>query len=367
MDFFEISQSIRKIGRDKYVIGKEALDPLVLVEGKTLKTDKGIFKNITSETSNIELSNIDNLILKTGVFDNLSGFQLSSTNSDFSNSSIGNLYLQTGFFKNLSGDIFQTQTGFSQKFFIEDFDVLKELLNISGNLVLTGHHLHEHIDELSGNLVLTGHHLHEHIDELSGNLVLTGHHLHEHIDELSGNLVLTGQRLYEGIDELSGNLVLTGQHLHEHIDELSGNLVLTGQHLHEHIDELSGNLVLTGQRLYEDIDELSGNLVLTGQHLHEHIDELSGKLFDTGSYLESKIKEIESNSGQKIISGNYAENRFLLEEAFEEDEFGDIVPTNHPFISDPMWILKENGDLELRANVWRYNTGPDAFTKDISF
>jgi hypothetical protein len=107
--------------------------------------------------------------------------------------------------------------------------------------------------------------------------------------------------------------------------------------------------------------------VLTGQHLYEDINELSGKLFDTGSYLESKIKEIESNSGQKIISGNYAENRFLLEEAFEEDEFGDIVPTNHPFVSDPMWILKENGDLELRANVWRYNTGPDAFTKDISF
>ena len=56
-----------------------------------------------------------------------------------------------------------------------------------------------------------------------------------------------------------------------------------------------------------------------------------------------------------------------MQEAFEINEDGDVVPNNHAFISDTMWILKSENDLELRANIWRYNTGPEAFTKDISF
>ena len=101
---------------------------------------------------------------------------------------------------------------------------------------------------------------------------------------------------------------------------------------------------------------MSGNLETTGLHLSEEIN-----------YLEDKISELSLNTGTQIILGDYQKNRFLLEEAFEEDELGDIVPTNHPFVSDPMWILKEDNNLELRANIWRYNTGPEAFTDDISF
>ena len=130
---------------------------------------------------------------------------------------------------------------------------------------------------------------------------------------------------------------------------------------------MSGSLEATGLHLHEHIDSLRGDLEATGSHLHEHINSLSGDLKATGAYLSSILDNLDQSSGQQIISGNYAENRFKLEEAFEEDEMGDIVPTNHPFISDPMWILKEDGDLELRANVWRYDTGPKAFTKDISF
>jgi hypothetical protein len=115
-------------------------------------------------------------------------------------------------------------------------------------------------------------------------------------------------------------------------------------------------LLSTGLHLQQHIDSLSGDLLSTGLHLHEHIEN-----------LEERINNINSNTGISLVSGNYKEQRFLLEEAFEEDEFGDIVPTNHPFISDPMWILKGDNDLELRANVWRYDTGPEAFTKDISF
>jgi hypothetical protein len=167
-------------------------------------------------------------------------------------------------------------------------------------------------------------------------------------------LILTGDHLHKHIDELSGNLILTGDHLHKHIDELSGNLILTGHHLHEHIDELSGNLSETGAHLDGRIDQTHKDLTQTGSLLREDLNA-------TGLYLQGML------SGQQVISGDYSKNRFMLEEAFEEDEFGDIVPTNHPFISDPMWMLREDGDLELRANVWRYNTGPDAFTKDISF
>jgi hypothetical protein len=32
-----------------------------------------------------------------------------------------------------------------------------------------------------------------------------------------------------------------------------------------------------------------------------------------------------------------------------------------------MWILRNENDLELRTNHWRYNTGPEAFTDEISF
>jgi hypothetical protein len=323
MDFFEISQSIRKVGKDKYIIGKQSSNPLVLVEGKSLKTDIGIFENIISDKSEIkdeyvELSNIDNLILKTGIFNNLSGAELTSLKSNLEESFISNLYLNTGSFDSLSGNIVQMETGFSEKIFIENIDILKGLLITSGNLILTGDHLHKHIDELSENLILTGDHLHKHIDELSENLILTGDHLHKHIDELSGNLILTGD------------------HLLKHIDELSGNLSETGAYLDERIDQTYKDLTQTGSLLREDLNA-------------------------TGLYLQAML------SGQQVISGDYSKNRFMLEEAFEEDEFGDIVPTNHPFISDPMWMLREDGDLELRANVWRYNTGPDAFTKDISF
>ena len=125
MDFFEISQSIRKVGKDKYVIGKQSSNPLVLVDGKSLKTDIGIFKNISSDKSEIKeehigLSNTDNLILKTGIFDNLSGAELTSFKSHLEESYVSNLYLNTGSFEKLSGNIIQIGTGFSEKIFIEN-------------------------------------------------------------------------------------------------------------------------------------------------------------------------------------------------------------------------------------------------------
>jgi hypothetical protein len=66
------------------------------------------------------------------------------------------------------------------------------------------------------------------------------------------------------------------------------------------------------------------------------------------------------------VQNNFYDMRYQMSEAFEEDENGDLTPSNAPAISDTMWILRNENDLELRSNHWRYNTGPEAFTEDIS-
>lgn len=76
------------------------------------------------------------------------------------------------------------------------------------------------------------------------------------------------------------------------------------------------------------------------------------------AWVPEKIQEIPDN---------YSSGRYTVEEAFELDEEGDIVPSNAQNVSDPMWILRNENDLELRHNLWRYNTGPEAFTDEISF
>ena len=88
----------------------------------------------------------------------------------------------------------------------------------------------------------------------------------------------------------------------------------------------------------------------------------------TGLYV-SGINFIEYLTGDfnfTNIENNFYELRYQMSEAFEEDENGDLTPSNAPAISDTMWILRNDNDLELRSNHWRYNTGPEAFTDDIS-
>jgi hypothetical protein len=88
----------------------------------------------------------------------------------------------------------------------------------------------------------------------------------------------------------------------------------------------------------------------------------------TGLYV-SGINFIEYLTGDfnfTNIENNFYDLRYQMSEAFEEDENGDLTPSNAPAISDTMWILRNENDLELRSNHWRYNTGPEAFTDDIS-
>jgi hypothetical protein len=92
---------------------------------------------------------------------------------------------------------------------------------------------------------------------------------------------------------------------------------------------------------------VSQNLLISGIHF---IDYITG-----------------SDKYKTSVQENISEARYQLEEAFELDSNGDIVPSNAKYISDPIWILRNDNDLELRSNYWRYNTGPDAFTDEISF
>lgn len=78
------------------------------------------------------------------------------------------------------------------------------------------------------------------------------------------------------------------------------------------------------------------------------------------------IEYLTGNIGGVNIQNNFYDMRYQMSEAFEEDENGDLTPSNSPAISDTMWILRNENDLELRSNYWRYNTGPEAFTDDIS-
>lgn len=89
----------------------------------------------------------------------------------------------------------------------------------------------------------------------------------------------------------------------------------------------------------------------------------------TGLFI-SGINFIEYITGDIAIGGN-SQNEFYsyrhnLSEAFEEDENGDLMPSEAQGISDPIWILRNEDDLELRANHWRYNAGNESFTEDVS-
>lgn len=109
---------------------------------------------------------------------------------------------------------------------------------------------------------------------------------------------------------------------------------------------------------------LAPQLSLDGSTLEVSNVQATQGLFISGvnfiEYLTGDLTFLQN------IENNFTDSRYTLSEAFEEDENGDLTPSNAPNISDTMWILRNKDDLELRANHWRYNTGPEAFTDDIS-
>ena len=281
MDFFQTKHPVRKIGLNKYAIGGDALDPLVLIDGHKI------------ETYELDVKVLD---FDIGRFDDVSGDNLYAISGTTQKATIENLKLKSGVFEVLSGNQITVQTGSFGE--LSTSSLNSDNANIDYSII--------------GELTVS-----------SGS---------------AETFFISGVNVLDKIFEIIDDLSRTGQFLTSRISSLSGNLSSTGAHLHEHIDSLSGNLLSTGA------------------HLHEHIESIENQLLD-----------LSRDTGTQLISGDYAQNRFKLGEAFEEDELGDIVPTNEPFVSDSMWILKGDNDLELRANIWRFNTGPNAFTDDISF
>ena len=328
MDFFEIKKSLRRIGDKKYIVGQEPEDPLVLIDGKRLETVK----------------------LNSYILESTSGFFDVLTNTrTISDDIVSNtLSVKTGNYTELSG----------LKIFFDNGEA--------------GHINTDTIDFISGNsesIHISGINVLKFIQELSGNLNETGAFLDSKIESLSGTLNQTGIFLDSKIESLSGNLNKTGAFLDSKIESLSGTLNQTGDLLSSEIKSLSGDLSETKNFLDSKIESLSGSFT-TGVFLDSKIESLSGNLNQTGALLDSKIESVERQVSRLDdtsfeITGSL--NRYELQEAFEINEDGDVMPNDHVFISDTMWILKSENDLELRSNIWRYNTGPEAFTDDISF
>ena len=382
MDFFEIKKSLRRIGDKKYIVGQEPEDPLVLIDGKRLETVKlnsyilestsGFFDVLTN-TRTISDDIVSNtLSVKTGNYTELSGLKI---------------FFDSGEARHINTDTIDFISGNSESIHISGVNVLKFIQELSGNLNQTGAFLDSKIESLSGTLNQTGILLDSKIESLSGTLNQTGILLDSKIESLSGTLNQTGILLDSKIESLSGTLNQTGILLDSKIESLSGNLNETGAFLDSKIESLSGTLNQTGDLLSSEIKSLSGDLSETKNFLDSKIESLSGS-FTTGVFLDSKIESLSGNLNQtgalldsKIesverqvsrlddtsfeITGSL--NRYELQEAFEINEDGDVMPNDHVFISDTMWILKSENDLELRSNIWRYNTGPEAFTDDISF
>jgi len=130
-------------------------------------------------------------------------------------------------------------------------------------------------------------------------------------------------------------------------------------------------------RIREPIKKTGPNQFIIGDSpVNSQLSLTNGKLqveaVDASSLLEiSGINFVEYLTGDltflRNLDNNLVKSRYELQEAFEVNEDNEIVPSNAESISDTMWILRNETDLELRNNIWRYNTGPEAFTDDISF
>tara|TARA_B100000035_G_scaffold65349_3_gene53103 strand:+ start:1510 stop:1926 length:417 start_codon:yes stop_codon:yes gene_type:complete len=116
-------------------------------------------------------------------------------------------------------------------------------------------------------------------------------------------------------------------------------------------------------------DPINPLVKIDGNHLSTNEITVNKLNFDFGQFgsITGESFNITTGSFETILVNGADIGRENLQEAFEIDEDGDVTPTNHANISDTMWILRSNNDLELRSNIWRYDTGPEAFTEDIAF
>ena len=128
------------------------------------------------------------------------------------------------------------------------------------------------------------------------------------------------------------------------------------------IRKLGDKYYIIGQDPINPLVKIDGNHLTTNEIT---VDKLNFNFGKFGS-ISGDSFNITTGSFETIVVNGADIGRENLQEAFEFDASGDVTPTNYPNISDTMWILRGN-DLELRSNIWRYDTGPEAFTEDIAF
>ena len=118
MDFYEIRRPIRKVGKDKYIIGSSSTNPLINIDGSKLETYE-----IDVTTLNFDLAD----------FNTISG---NSTTSNTISSSTGTFDLtvsSSGDFLNINSNNLSSSTGFFDSIIIDGVDLNDKISQISQN------------------------------------------------------------------------------------------------------------------------------------------------------------------------------------------------------------------------------------------
>ena len=134
----------------------------------------------------------------------------------------------------------------------------------------------------------------------------------------------------------------------------------------KHIRKVKDDYYVIGTRPLDPLITIDGKKLIVNEISPTYILDTTNTTGAEGYVLTTTSSGI---TWKESTAGGAAETSSVTGwvEAFEEDANGDIMPSNSEYVSDPMWLLKAGGNLELRANHWRYDTGPTAFTEDIAF
>ena len=373
MHYFQTNSPIKKVGPDEYIVGDNKLDPLVLIKDKELIVDKVSAKNIDLITAKLSqdislisgvlpgLEESADLKLLSGKLDTISGMLPSLEESL-------ELQLLSGRLDTISGLLGQGGTG-------SDPLLSTKVNSISGLLHDLIHEL-DH-DPFGGSLssaldlYFSGH---DHSGMPPGTVPtnsITGTSGSFEFLNITGTLIINGIDVYPAISGLlagkpAENAQITG--IKEEIRELElaiEDLKPDGgtYSFSTSLDRSSDKYFIEFPSLFSLPPKLNVSIETTGDGTI--VDHIISGINNSGYHLVF-ADSIQENTyvAHTMFDSN---GEFAGEEAFEINDDGEIVPSNSPLISDTMWILRNQTDLELRNNIWRYNTGPEAFTDEISF
>lgn len=362
MEFFQTNSPIKKVGPNEYIIGDNKIDPLALIKGKELIIDKVTAKNIGDVVSGPDFNDLS------GRLDIISGLlgQGGSGSDPLLSTKVNSI---SGLLYDLIHELDHDPFGGSLS---SALGLYFSGHNHSGTPPGTGASLN--LSELSGNLnskieSVSGF-LHSLIQQQPTNSI-TGTSGNFEFLNITGTLIVNGIDIYPSISGLlenssTGSADISG--IQEEIRELElaiEDLKPDGgsYSFSSDLNSIGPAYFIEFPSVFDFPPRLNVSIEASGQaEIVDHI--ISG--VNTSGYHLVFSQQLPQNTyrAHTMFDSN---GEFAGEEAFEVNNEGDIVPSNSPLISDTMWILRNQTDLEVRNNVWRYNTGPEAFTDEISF